>query len=302
MNESNTAMKLSEYYAYLEIRNPLTCWEVSIGRIITPENNDPNCIGMSLWGYQRVFNLLKNSQLNSYYLLRECQLEWVRKNFFPNKCSRLYGAFFFKTLEDAHIGIDRWSKSVQLHEQVCKVNFMSDREPTIVDSNYITYCLKEYGFKWMFDYWSGKAYPKASPLWEVITTGIGHIDINQQTDLLRQSAYNRMIKRFPRCNLIHQICKIGFSLGFDTIGRVAPFIQKVPNSPIIRGRLLFDSRLLKDAHFIHTLKYGLKRHKLPPLPNDGTLGSLPNFSDYFFEINLDKMDQSIQKLFDYNSK
>lgn len=294
-------MKRFEYYAYLETKNPLTCWEVSIGRIVAPEQNDPNSIGVSLWGYNRIFNLLKNPQASSsLYLLRECQLEWVRKNFFPNKCSRLLGVFFFEKPDDVHIGIDRWGKNAQLHEQVCKVNFFSDREPTIVDSNYITYCLSENHTNWMYDYWSGKAYPKDSPLWEVITTGVGHIEINTQTNLLRQSAHERMIREFPRCHLIHEICKVGFSLGFDTVGRVAPFIQKADNSPIVKGSLLFDSRLLKDSHFIQTLEYGLKRHRLPALPDDGTLGSLPDFSPYFFEINLDKMERSIQKLFDYN--
>ncbi len=295
-------MKLSQYYAYLETRNPLTCWEVSIGRVIAPEHNDPNSIGISLWGYNRIFNLAKNSQVNGYYLLRECQLEWVRQKFFPNKCSRFIGAFFFKTLDDAHIGIDRWGLKSRLHDQVCKINFLSNRDPTIVDSNFITYCLNGHGLKWMFDYWSGKAYPKDNPVWEIITTGIGHIDANPQTERLRQEAYQRMIKRFPKCQLIHKICQIGFSLGFDTVGRVAPFVQILPDSPIVKGRLMIDLRLWKDDFFIKTIKPSLKRHKLPPLPDNGTFGTLPDFSSYFFEINLENMSRYVQQLFGYKTK
>lgn len=294
-------MKLTNYYAYLDISNPIACWEVSIGRMVAPELNSPDSVGISLWGYNIIRRMSRNVDKFSHFFIRECQLEQIRRRFFPRKCSRLEGAFFCKNENDVHIALDRWGKSASLHEQVCKINFISDREPTIVDSNYITYCLEGNDIGWMFKYWAGQPYRGQTPLWEVITTGVGHIDRNPRSDMLRQKAYKRMIRTFPDCHVIHRVCQIGFELGFDTVGRATPFLQKTENSSVVNGKLIMDARLFNDDRFLEVLSYHLnaRQPNLPPLPNDHSFGKTPDFSQYFFELDLKNMDDRIKKYFNY---
>lgn len=294
-------MKLTSYYAYLDISNPIACWEVSIGRIVAPELNSPDSVGISLWGYNIIRRMSRNIEKFSHFFIRECQLEHIRRVFFPNKCSRLEGAFFFKNENDVHIALDRWGKNASLHEQACKINFISDREPTIVDSNYITYCLGGSDIGWMFKYWAGQPYQGHEPLWEVITTGIGYIDKNPRSDKLRQKAYTRMIQTFPDCHLIHRLCQIGFEVGFDTIGRATSFLQKTESSSVIHGKVIMDTRLFNDDQFLSTLSYYLnvKQPDLLPLPNNHSLGRTPDLSKYFFELDLKNVDERIKKIFIY---
>ena len=294
-------MKLTSYYAYLDISNPIACWEVSIGRMAAPELNSPDSVGISLWGYNIIHRMSRNVEKFTQFFIRECQLEQIRRAFFPEKCSRLEGAFFFRNENDVHIALDRWGKNASLHEQTCKINFISDREPTIVDSNYITYCMECDDIEWMFNYWAGKPYQGEEPLWEVITTGVGHIDRNSKSDKLRQKAYTRMIKNFPNCNLIHRVCQIGFELGFDTIGRATTFLQKAENSSVVHGKVIMDTRLFNDDRLLNVLSYylNIKQPKLPSLPDDHSLGRTPDVSKYFFEFDLKNMDERIKRTFDY---
>ena len=292
--------KLQTYYAYIDIDNPLACWEISIGRIACPKQKN----SISLWGYNKIFKMSQNINATSKYeecmFFRECQLENFRKTFFPEKNSRLSSIFFFQNKESAHRAIDLWSRPRRFHDQVCQISFLPDSDPTVVDSNFITNELNGKDILWMGNYWKGEAHPKEEPLWEVIASGTGRIMKTKESEALQKRAYDRMIQTFPKCHLIHEICKIGFELGFDSIGRVSPFLLKPENSSVISGHLLLDCRLFKDDNFIQALyKELLRGRKLPPLRGEA-LGNTPDFSKYFFKLDLDQLNPIMRQLFDYS--
>lgn len=210
-------MQNIELYAYLDISNPMVEWEVAIGRIASSCDVSRRDFGVSLWFYNNIKNKIIDGRTNHF--INEMNLELVRQRNFPNSVSRMTGVYFFdseKMLKNAFL---HWGININ-SSYISKVMFSAD-SLSIVDSEWITQNINsiEGDNSWMSSYWSGESYWE-KPVTEYIASGIGIIANNE----LRKTAYNSLLKKFPRFSKILAFSAAKFFYGIDNAGQVVPAI------------------------------------------------------------------------------
>lgn len=300
-------------FAILDIDHPMVAWEVAIGRILaTPvkDENDLETPTPSLWLYNNISSSVKDKYISD--LGSEFHIERIREAKFPEKPSRLTGAFFFESREDAISACKMWEWENKL-DYISEVDF-HESSYVKLDSNWITLrircCEKSESDAFIESYYSGDDLFPGEPLHEIICTGYGDV-MNTE---LRRMAYKKILENKPDSSLLLAIgisCYEQDSKKYQDIFRVIPVIKKEQDCGYEGIFMTHLTHLNEDEEGIAKLT---KRHihnngntlltpklnKLGiPLPikrpvNRDTLFSLGDLSHYFFKLTEDDFKEMIK--------
>lgn len=267
-----------EFYAFINIENPLVAWEAAIGRIASSRTTRKGA-GISLWMYRKLKSL--SASKNRVAIHREFLLESVRKEFFPDAVSRLQGVYFFETKEDALKAYEFWEFNCP-KEYLCKIGFYCQKY-TKVDSNFITICMNSDDTDWMKQYWNGETYGEI-PLYEIIAEGFGYII---EPHDVSQKAYDKFHKEQIMTNPLISMSRCAFSRGFINIARAIPFLSIEDNK--LKGSFIIDMHDFdtNQQGIIKALEDCYNNEGLLPIiefENTDTFFAVPDMHDQFFSL------------------
>ena len=264
-------------YAYFNIKeNPVTAWEVAIGRVAAARYNKKSQIPVSFWFFSLLQSCIK-SKFKDSRLIKELQIELIRKQFFPSKVSRLKGVYFFSSLEEAKSTLNKWTNGNYNELYISQVNF-NVKNISYYDSDWITYNLsKEHNNfdEWMFNYLAGKPMSNA-PSWEIVADGIGLIVNNN----LRELAYRELMKKWPDSSTLLALSSYAFYYNLLDAGRIVPSV--LLDNETLTCCYLFDHEYMKEhqLEIAKSVERGEKEGIFFPCkpPKDhNTFFSLPDF-------------------------
>lgn len=300
-NKKDLKMRL---FAILDIDHPMVAWEVAIGRILANTPKDGNGIDLptpSLWLYSNIKSSIKNKYMSD--LESEFYIEKIRASRFSTKPSRLTGAFFFESKEDAIEACKMWEWEDKL-DYISEVEFNASSYVKL-DSNWITLkircCEKSEVDSFIDSYYSGAVLHPGSPLNEIICAGYGEV---LNTDL-RRMAYKKILQQKPDSSLLLALgisCYEQYPAKYQEIFRVTPFMRKNNDSEIEGLFIISLIHLNEDEkgvaklakRHIHNRGTTLITPKLNKLGvplaikrplNQDAIFSVGDLSSYFFKMN-----------------
>ncbi|QMD26711.1 hypothetical protein HVZ46_20050 [Citrobacter freundii] len=290
-------------FAILDIDHPMVAWEVAIGRVLANPITDVEGVEYptpSLWLYNNINSSIKDKFMSD--LQSEFYIEKIRATKFPGKPSRLNGAFFFESKEDAVNACKMWEWENKM-DYISEVDF-NETSYVKLDSNWITLrircCEKSELDGFIEKYYGGEELFSGKPLNEIICTGSGKV-LNAE---LRRMAYKKILQKKPDASLLLALgisCYEQDARKYQDIFRVSPFIQKT-NDGNIEGSFITSLRHLDEdekgvgklaKRYIHNNGTALITPKLNRLGvplriirplNQDTFFSLDDLSPYFFRI------------------
>lgn len=270
------------FFAYIDISNPLVAWETAIGRICSVDQLEKqNIFTVSL----RQFSIFKNCVLkdDAYKISRELEIEYIRSTCFEEKISRLRGIYFFNSLDHAEaiIGRMNWKAAHFDPTYLTEVRFHKVKYSEY-DSEWITTNFNFDKSEWINNYLSG-ATCGDNPLTEVVASGVGVVLNNE----LRQRAYDFIGNEYPDTIPLLQLSCNGFAYGFNDIGQNIPYLLNTGDS--VKGCHYLNMRHFEnDSKFLDLVKEGtIDKPVLPPTWS-GKISS-GDFSHMGFECELDKI-------------
>ena len=187
-------------------------WETAIGRIASVCAIDGYENIISIWAYSRIRQYAQSGMTEQ--IKDEFLLEQVRQEYFPECVSRLTGLYFFDSIDNVKLAIDRWGLPKERFKQLATVNFTANNL-THVDSEWVTHCLGKSGKndKWMYSYWKGETYGQR-PLTEVLASGWGLVEETER----REECYKSVFKKWPKSTLLLALGATSFNcvvMGLD---------------------------------------------------------------------------------------
>lgn len=291
-------------FAILDIDHPMVAWEVAIGRVLAIPIADDKGLEYptpSLWLYNNIYSSIKDKFMSD--LQSEFYIEKIRVTKFPDKPSRLSGAFFFESKEDAVNACKMWEWENKI-DYISEVDF-NETSYVKLDSNWITLrircCEKSEIIEFIEKYYNGEELFSGNPLNEIICTGTGRV-LNSK---LRRMAYNKILKNKPDSSLLLALgvsCYAQDPIKYQDIFRVAPFIQITSEGNVFGAFVTNLKHLNEDGEgigklakrYVHNngrtlIAPGLNKLDTPleirrPL-NEKTLFSLDDLTSHFFEIS-----------------
>ncbi|MGK3128417.1 hypothetical protein ACCW76_04360 [Pantoea sp. C8B4] len=299
-------------FAILDIDHPMVAWEVAIGRVLANPPKDEQgieFIAPSLWLYSNIKSSINDKYMSD--LESEFHIEKIRASKFPDKPSRLSGAFFFESRNDAINACKMWEWEEKL-DYISEVNF-HESSYVKLDSNWITLrirsCEKPERDSFIENYYSGAELFPGRPLNEIICTGYGEV-LNSK---LRRLAYGKILQQKPDASLLLALgisCFEQDSKLYQDILRVTPFIRRIDNE--VEGLFIMnfthlendEKRVAKIAsRFIHNHGTSLMTPKLnkPGIPliikrpiNKEGIFSLTDLTSHSFRMNVDDFIEMYQ--------
>ncbi|MDM3526775.1 MULTISPECIES: hypothetical protein [Citrobacter] len=295
-------------FAVLNIDHLMVAWEVAIGRITTITATDANGAPFptpSLWLYNSIHTGKRQNRYDDF--MSEYQIEYFRHQNHQQAPSRLTGAFFFETYEEAVSACKYW-------EWDSYIDYISEIEFTAFnigkyDSNWITNkiraCQPPERKNFIDKYFSHDIEP-AGPLWEIIADGHGKI-LNTS---LRKKAYNKILEKQPSSTPLLAMamsCYDSNPQKYANLLRTIPFITKHSGKYIgqfIINMSQFDAEQNDIAEIcvkyinrwktVHIKKIG--RPLTIKLPSDkDKFFSILDLRDYNFEIDTEILDGIIKQ-------
>jgi hypothetical protein len=268
-------------YAYLDIEHPMVAWEVAIGRI---RSIDITKFEVSIWQYTSLSNYVKYGLDQNF--INEIELEYVRKQHFPNRVSRMQGVYFFESYDDAVFALKHWD--IPLKENYISEISFTPQNITKVDSEWITsYIDKKTNNSWMNKYWNGEI-KEDKPLYEILATGLGVI-LNYD---LRIQAYKNIFELWPYSTPLLAMACCAFQVkNIDDIAKVVPALY--PNDNVIKGGYIIDISALttRKEDIIEAIKICKNDNKYPIIvrpKNPEVFFELPDLS--YLEFIFDNID------------
>lgn len=282
-----------ELYAYVNIdTNPLIAWEVAIGRIRSAcdTNLFNNDFGISMWMYSKLKQFTANIQDPRIH--NEFLLESVRQKFFSHQVSRLRGVYFFDSEDILRDAVIRWNMKFN-PEYVTKV-FFSASKLSYVDSEWITNNLNKNkkSSEWMISYWNGEIYGEVA-LTEILASGIGYI-ANKK---LRESAYKKIVKLFPRSEMLlySAVCAFAYGKQEDILQMIHGAIKN-NNEICIRTYIDFGSFNKNQDSVIAAIEEARKANFFPIGNKITEEVNLPDLTSYDFKITQSKIVDLYQEI------
>lgn len=307
-------MENLKLYAILNIDNPMVAWEVAIGRIttMTPKDSHGETFPIpSLWLYNTVFSSHKDNYFGD--LRSEFQIDHVRAVLFEEKPSRLKGAFFFETYDDAVSACKYWGWDTCI-DYISEIEFKSFATAKY-DSNWITNkircCQPNERSEYIRKYFSGES-QSANPIWEIIAYGYGKI-LNVE---LRRMAYNKILTDHPNSLILLAMAVMCFHQDPEKYGnllRTMPYVRAwegVLHGEFILNLIEYEKYADEILEIIKRLSNkNLSEFTIPELgepfkiiapDNETGTPSTLNLSAYKFQMSLDfmqgHMDRAVSDL------
>lgn len=291
-------------FAVLDIDHPMVAWEVAIGRVLAMpiiDNKGLEYPTPSLWLYNNIQSSIKDKFMSD--LQSEFYIEKIRAEKFPDKPSRLNGAFFFESKEDAIKACKMWEWENKI-DYISEVDF-NETSYVKLDSNWITLrircCEKSEMADFVDKYYNGEKLFSGNVLNEIICTGSGKV-LNAS---LRRMAYNKILKNKPDSSLLLALgisCYAQDPIKYRDIVRVTPFINRTSEGNVVGSFITNLEHVNEDQEgigklakrYIHNngrtlILPGLNKLGVPleirrPI-NEETLFSLCDLTPSFFEIS-----------------
>jgi hypothetical protein len=204
-------MLSTDAWAFLNITHPMCAWATYRG-VLVSVRPDPGFI--SIWA----LSMIQSGDPNR--VQREVTLEIHRAHFYPKKVSRLKGMYCFTDLKSAEAAIN-WGAHFK-PEYLAELSLSeSERVSTRLDSNWITFGLKESPFDAyaLNAYWSGLPHPDHEPVWETLVEG-RMIVLGTH---LRERAYQLVHRYMPYSTALLEASRVAAWAGSDlgnTTGRI----------------------------------------------------------------------------------
>lgn len=256
--------EVSQFYSYLDTKNPMVNWEVAIGRIRSSCDRTDTKGVTSFWHYSNLKKYLENNKIER--IKDEYQLEAIRRQYYPDCVSRLTCVYFFETSEIANTAIDRWKIDPSKKEFITPINF-SASNVTRVDSEWISNCLGRGNAKddWMHNYWKGDTYGD-NPLTEVLASGIGLVADSRRS----RECFMKIYELSPSFAKLAMFGIAGLHSGVWGGAQVVPIVGWSDNK--LKGNYYFDMREMKkntkvnwDQCIKKVIDMGYRFGKLPVL-------------------------------------
>lgn len=243
--ESARQMLMTDGWAYLNIRHPVCAWATYRGTLVSAPSEP---------GFVSVWTASMMQTTDSAWISRELALEQHRRQFHPDRVSRLNGMYCFLDLESAE-GALRWGdrnshfRPEYLAElSLAEAGSRRDR----LDSNLVTYAPRDesgtfIADDWMDSYWKGNSHPDHSPIWETLVEG--HLTVLGSE--LRQRAYSVARRRFPESLMFLEIARLAAWVGSD-LGSICGHLREDGKDFVME--FLMDMRDAESPLFLEKLE------------------------------------------------
>ncbi|HEV2547587.1 MAG TPA: hypothetical protein VGU20_09635 [Stellaceae bacterium] len=265
-------MLSTDGYIYLRIDDPLCAWNTYRGVIASANviTTQPGCL--SVWVAATIRRDARSSRV-----IRECNLEKVRRQRYSDKVSRSWGIYTCIDKESA----DRVQSLGEPHmttENRAEINLSEARRTSTHDLNWITYHSDDIDSSWMDAYWTGEECPGHAPIWEKLVDG-RVIVLGTQ---LREKAYSLVKAQFPESLCLMEIARIAAWVGSD-VGSIAAFIIAKDDSFAVDYYLNMEEA--NDPTFVKKVADYMRlqpvnREDIDPFISKGTFGSTPDLRCY----------------------
>jgi hypothetical protein len=203
-------MLSTDAWAFLDILRPVCAWATYRGALVC---SPPEPGFVSVW----TASVLRADDVSR--ILIELSLEDCRRQFYPERPSRLTSMYCFRDIESAEracaTGMTRHCRPEFLAElSLAEATPQRDR----FDLNWVNLAHKSQGtidgtFDWTRRYWQGEPCAAREPIWETLVRGRLHV---LGTDL-RDRAYRILKRNFPDSLMLleiaRQACWVGSNLG-----------------------------------------------------------------------------------------
>lgn len=196
-----------QFWSYIDIDDDFSAWEVAIGRF--QSLNLAHKYALSIRQINSLRNAVKYQEYDIWKM--ELELESFRRQYYPNKVSRLRGLFLFESEIEAKENSAYWGEHFS-EEYLTDIGFLgSETIFSKYDSKWITHY--KYGdVTLLHNYFSGQPYDNF-PQWEIVAYGSGVI-WNRE---LKQKAYDQIIKHEPYTKSILDSAVAIFHFGLDEV-------------------------------------------------------------------------------------
>jgi hypothetical protein len=274
------AMLTTDAHVFFNLADPVSAWGVARGVVVTApvaKQADPRFVSL------RMASLFRDVSHDRFRV--EMFLEATRATRFPEKISRLIGAYCFPDRASAEYAAAKWSRPPFFLSNLTEVHLYGDTRRDRHDSNWVTHApviadedFLLSGDSWADRYWRGDIYPHCEPIWEMLTDGrMVILDGEKQ-----RAAFGTVEALYPQ------------SLGILEIGRAAAWVGSdlgntqaclLGDAGGLRLTYLLDMRDADSPDFIARLereKPVLNWHLIAPHVANGSFGNVPDFTDREF--------------------
>ncbi|WP_255989233.1 hypothetical protein [Chitinolyticbacter albus] len=224
---------MTTVFAYLDVSHPAVAWAVYRGVLVSAyAETPPNSCAVSMM----VAQMLLDRDVSRIH--NELQIELVRQGICPHLPSRLSAMYFFEDEAQARrVPGAGWGGHYFEDEYLAELELLETAQVARLDSNWITYAPKDtndqlVATEWITDYWSGKPYPDAEPLWEILAHGRAVV----YGTAIRERAYKEVTRWRSKSVAILEVGRVAACLGSD-LGQVRAFLVADQNELTLKFHL-----------------------------------------------------------------
>ena len=217
-----------EGFMYLDIEHPVVAWNVYRGVLVTQwlvaegaEGSSPLSMTFARLFIEQQWERLKFEQV----------IEDYRRQYCPDKVSRLTGLFVFEDPESALAAADDEAWGGHIHtENLTDVGVSAAPNTSRLDANWISWMLNAEDWQaGIAPYWAGEPCPHfKTPIWELLIDGA----VTIWGTGLRSRAYQRIKEREPGTVSVLEQSRLAAHLGSD-LGHVSAFLTMEKHKPLI---------------------------------------------------------------------
>lgn len=214
-------------YIYLNLNNPIVCWEAYRGIIISADQTiDLDHIHPSIW----LSNKIRNE--NKAGLANELLIESIRMEVSPYKISRLRGLFVFPDINSAKKA-ESWGGHFKA-ENLVKVEIHTDKLKTKLDAKWITNLaldknglITQESISDLKKYWEGEIYDFNEDNFEYLIEGKAFILGKDH----KEKAYAKIKEFMPETLATLELSRIAATLG-SQLGHMIPYIIRTEHGKL----------------------------------------------------------------------
>jgi hypothetical protein len=185
-------------YVFLNVNDPLVAWMVYRAELVSASEVHEQALS--------VFMTRRLSSKAAYE--RECTIDLVRQDSFPDAVSRLTGFYAFPDKDSAHAAMS-WNAPSFREELLAEVAIDPVSSVSRYDAEWITKHFRSPDPQWMTNYFEGE--PTNEPIWELLIDGRAII---YGTDI-RERAYETVKATWPASLALLELARVGVELRSD---------------------------------------------------------------------------------------
>jgi hypothetical protein len=192
------AQEWQSAYVFLDVNDPLVAWMVYRAELVSAPQV-----------HEQALSVFITHRLRSKAAYeRECAIDLVRREGFPDAVSRLTGFYAFPDKDSARSAM-RWNVPSFREELLAEVAIDPVSSVSRYDAEWITKHFRSPDPRWITKYFEGE--PTGEPIWELLVDGRAVI---YGTDI-RERAYETVKATWPGSLALLELARVGVEMRSD---------------------------------------------------------------------------------------